>query len=63
MYIICPNQNCGYKGEARKQARGSIAAGCLLTLLFIVPGILYFLFMQGYRYYCPQCGLQIAADT
>ena len=28
MHIICPNPNCGHRGEATKRARGSMAAGC-----------------------------------
>ncbi len=63
MYIICPNPNCGYRGEATRKARGSMAAGCLLTLFLVLPGVLYFIFFRGYRYYCPKCGLQIASDT
>jgi hypothetical protein len=63
VYIICPNQNCGYRGEAARKSRGSTALGCLLTLFLLVPGILYFIFSRGYRYYCPKCGLQIASDN
>jgi hypothetical protein len=61
--IICPNPNCGYSGQARKEARGSSLVAVLLFLLGIVPGVLYLIFRRGYRYYCPKCGLQIAADN
>lgn len=61
--IICPNPNCRYQGPPRKVARGPILLGLVLLLLFILPGILYFIFMQGYRYYCPKCGLQIKVDN
>jgi hypothetical protein len=61
--IICPNPNCGYRGDAREKARGSMAVGCLLCLFFLLPGILYFIFKGGYRYYCPKCGMQIAQDV
>ncbi len=57
--IICPNPNCRSEGPPRKVARGSILVGVVLLLFFILPGILYFIFMQGYRYDCPKCGLQI----
>ena len=57
--IICPNPNGRYEGPPRKVARGSILVGVVLLLFFILPGILYFIFMQGYRYDCPKCGLQI----
>ena len=61
--IICPNPNCGYKGFAREEKRGSTALGIVLLIFFLIPGILYFIFRSGYRYYCPQCGMQIAADN
>jgi len=60
-YIICPNQNCGYRGPAERKARGSILVGALLCLLFLIPGLLYFVFMSGYNYLCPRCGIQISA--
>jgi hypothetical protein len=61
--IICPNPNCIYKGIPKRQARGSFLIGLILCLFFLVPGILYFMFKSGYRYYCPKCGMQIAADN
>jgi hypothetical protein len=61
--IICPNPNCRYEGPPRKVARGSALVGILLLFLFILPGILYLVFMQGYRYYCPKCGLQIRNEN
>jgi hypothetical protein len=61
--IICPNPNCGYRGPPRRKARGSIATGCLLSIFFLIPGIFYFMLMQGYRYYCPRCGIQIGVDN
>jgi hypothetical protein len=61
--IICPNVNCGYKGEAKKIPRGSTVIGLILCLFFIIPGIIYFIIKSGYRYTCPKCGLQIRADN
>jgi len=61
--MICPNPNCGYEGRAKKRSRGSIIVGIILCLFFLLPGILYFMFKSGYRYYCPKCGLQIGADN
>lgn len=61
--IICPNPSCRYEGPPKKVARGSILVGLILLLFFILPGILYFLFMGGYRYQCPQCGLQIRNEN
>lgn len=61
--IICPNVNCGYKGEAKRTPRGSTAVGFILCLFFLLPGILYFMFKSGYRYSCPQCGMQIRVDN
>jgi hypothetical protein len=61
--IICPNANCGYRGLARRQARGSCLIAFILLCFFILPGVLYLMFFQGYRYYCPQCGMQIGSDN
>jgi hypothetical protein len=61
--IICPNVNCGYRGIARAEKRGSTVLGILLLFLCFVPGVLYFIFRRGYRFYCPKCGLQIASQN
>lgn len=61
--IICPNPNCGYIGKPKKQARGSMAVGCLLCLLMLLPGLIYFALMSGYTYLCPRCGYQIRSGT
>lgn len=61
--MICPNPNCGYKGGRRKVARGNAIVGVLLCCFFLLPGVLYFMFFRGYRYYCPKCGMQIGADV
>jgi hypothetical protein len=61
--IICPNPNCRYEGPPETTPRGSILVGVVLLLFFLLPGILYFIFMQGYRYDCPKCGLQIRSET
>ena len=61
--IICPNPNCCYEGPAKKKARGSFIVGCILCFFFILPGILYFIFKSGYRYYCPACNVQLANDN
>ena len=61
--IICPNVNCGYQGSPKRISRGNLLIGLLLLLFGVVPGLLYFAIMRGYRYYCPKCGLQIATDT
>jgi len=62
MQIICANPQCGYRGKAKRIPRGSLLTGCLLSLLMILPGLLYFAFRGGYRYICPRCGLEITAD-
>ena len=60
--IICPNQNCGYKGAAKKVARANAFVGIILCLFFLLPGLIYFIVRGGYRYECPECGLQIKTD-
>src|SRR5579862_7943846 len=61
--IICPNPRCGYVGKPRKVARGSTIVGLILLCFIVVPGVLYFMFKRGYRYYCPRCGVQVGADN
>jgi hypothetical protein len=61
--MICPNANCEYQGKPKKTSRGSTIVGLILCLFFLLPGILYFMLMSGYRYSCPNCGMQIAADN
>ena len=61
--IICPNVNCGFRGIAKAKARGSTIVGLFLLCCFILPGLLYFMLMGGYRYSCPQCGMQLATDN
>lgn len=60
--IICPNQNCGFKGRPQRKARGSLIVGLALCLCFLLPGVIYLMLKSGYRYLCPKCGLQIASD-
>ena len=60
--IICPNPNCGFKGRAKQEAKANGCLGVILLLFWILPGIIYFALMSGYRYRCPKCGMQIASD-
>lgn len=59
LQIICPNQNCNFRGTG-KRCGGS--NGCLLIVLLllgIVPGIIYFLFFEKSGVQCPKCGMKI----
>ena len=60
--IICPNPHCGYKGRPRYKPRGSLLFGLILCCLFLLPGILYFIFRSGYRLLCPECGMQLSSE-
>lgn len=61
-YIICPNVNCGYRGNARSIRRGDNFAEGFLLLFEFPLGVFYSTMTRGYRRVCPQCGLQIASD-
>lgn len=63
MKMICSNPKCGYKGKAKRKPRGSVLVGLFLCLLMLLPGLLYFAFKGGYRYFCPKCGQQVFADV
>lgn len=59
-YIICPNMNCGYRGQPRVEQYGSILVAVLLLLFALLPGVLYILFGMGRRTSCPVCGFCIS---
>jgi hypothetical protein len=56
--IICPNPNCGYIGKPSYIRRGSLGVGCLLAILFLIPGMIYIACTDGYRLVCPNCGAE-----
>lgn len=58
--IICPNPNCGYKGQPKREGKGSAIVLIVLLCFFILPGILYAFACGGARIKCPKCGLQLA---
>ena len=58
--IMCPNPKCDYRGPGKKEPRGNLLVGLLLTLAGVFPGLLYLAFMAGSRLFCPRCGMQVA---
>lgn len=58
MATACPV--CGSLKPAVKKAKGSIVLAILLLLLWILPGLIYWMFYQGYIYVCPDCGAKRA---
>jgi hypothetical protein len=55
--IMCPS--CHYIGKPNQKTRGSVFVGLILCLFYVLPGIIYFIAMRGYKYTCPQCGIKI----
>ncbi|WP_288594149.1 hypothetical protein [uncultured Victivallis sp.] len=58
-FIICPNPNCHYQGQGKREGSTS---GILLVLLLcfgILPGILYLLFAGKPGIICPRCGMRV----
>ena len=52
--MIC--QTCGYSGHAQTFREGATAIGVVLCLLWLVPGIIYFIWQSSTKYEgCPQC--------
>ena len=52
--MICPS--CGYSGGTRSYSQGSTTIGILLCLLWLLPGIVYFIWQASTNYEgCPQC--------
>lgn len=61
--VICPNPNCGYRGPTMRVEKGSVVLGVLLMLfVFVIPGLLYLIFMCGSKDICPQCGIQVGKE-
>lgn len=58
-FIICPNPHCGYQGAARRVSKGSGAVLILLLLLWVIPGLIYFVVYYGYELQCPRCGIKV----
>lgn len=54
--MVCANPNCGYRGAAAEQAKGSRVALWMLMCLFLLPGLIYAIAYSGKRYCCPKCG-------
>ena len=60
--IICPNQNCNYRGPTTAEKHGSILLFIFLLCLGIIPGLLYLLYLAlvWERFVvCPKCGVMI----
>jgi len=53
--IICTNANCGYKGEPSREKQRSMIIFLFLFCLWILPGIVYYLMVPEYKYWCPEC--------
>jgi len=57
----CPA--CGSTEPAVKKAKGSTSMAILLLLLWVLPGVLYMIFYNGYVYVCPRCGYKYGDAT
>lgn len=57
--IICPNPNCGYRGEGKVDGSKSGCLFLLLLMLGVLPGILYLLFAGKQGLICPKCGMRV----
>ncbi len=52
--MIC--QTCGYSGQGQSFTEGSTAVGVMLCLLWLLPGLVYFIWQSTTKYEgCPQC--------
>jgi curved DNA-binding protein CbpA/predicted RNA-binding Zn-ribbon protein involved in translation (DUF1610 family) len=55
-YYVC--QHCGFEGRAKLKLRGNFLTFLLLSVLFVLPGILYVIYTLASddRAVCPECG-------
>jgi len=52
--LIC--EKCGFIGQPRQFEKLPPIGGCLLLFLFIIPGIIYFMFKSSSDWWgCPSC--------
>lgn len=58
--IICANTNCGYKGEPRRKKQFSVIVFLGLSLLWLLPGIVYAILVPQYKYWCPECKAKLS---
>lgn len=58
-FIICPNPNCGYRGEGLAVRERDLVAGIILLLFAIIPGVLYLLLCCKIKIICPKCMMPV----
>jgi hypothetical protein len=67
-HTICPNPNCGYRGQvwqSSKISTGELIAGIILaavllpTVIGTVLLLVWLVSKSGYKYTCPRCGNRI----
>jgi hypothetical protein len=54
---------CGSTDRPVKKRKGSFLVMLFLLCLWIIPGILYAIFWNGYVMACPNCGAKLADAT
>jgi len=55
--VLCPNCHCIV--VPKRKSKGNFLVFLILCLFWILPGVIYFIAMYGYKYSCPQCGNRI----
>lgn len=53
--IICTNANCGYKGKPSREKQRSTLVFVFLFIMWMLPGIVYYLLVPEFKYWCPEC--------
>ena len=53
-FMLCPR--CGHYAKPLRKSRGDWGVFLVLLFLFVVPGIIYFFLMEGYKGICEKCG-------
>ncbi len=61
--IVCTNANCGYRGKPSYKKQRSDLVGIFLFFCYVIPGIVYYIAMPKYKYWCPKCKTKLNICT
>lgn len=58
-FVLCPK--CGHFDNPLRKPRGNLIVFAILLCVYIIPGLLYVLWFNGYKGVCSKCGKKLLA--